>query len=64
MFGWAYLDAAGEEVGRSPDFSDAEEAEDWIASSWRELFESGVESVVLFDLARERRMYRMGLGAD
>jgi hypothetical protein len=64
MFAWTYLDAAGEEVGSSPRFDDAEEAEDWIGSSWPELHENGVEAVVLFDQERGRKLYRMGLGAE
>lgn len=63
MFGWTYLDRSGEEVGRSPRFDDAEQAEEWIGSSWPELLESGVEAVVLVD-ERERVLYRMGLGPD
>lgn len=64
MFAWTYLDGSGEEVGSSPSFSEAEEAEDWIGSSWRDLFERGVESVVLFDRQHGRRLYRMGLGTE
>jgi hypothetical protein len=64
MFGWTYLDRSGEEVGRSPRFSEAEQAEEWIGSSWPELLETGVESVVLVDDELERVLYRMGLGAE
>jgi len=64
MFGWTYLDRAGEEVGRSPRFDDAERAEEWMGSSWQELLERGVEAVVLVDYEHERVLYRMGLGAD
>ena len=64
MFGWTYLDRAGEEVGRSPRFDDAERAEEWMGSSWHELLERGVEAVVLVDDEHERVLYRMGLGAD
>jgi hypothetical protein len=64
MFGWTYLDRAGEEVGRSPLFDDAEHAEEWMGSSWQELLERGVEAVVLVDDEHERVLYRMGLGAD
>ena len=64
MFAWTYLDEAGEELGHSPHFRDTEEAEDWIGTSWRDLFENGVEEVVLFDQVRGRRVYRMGLGAE
>jgi hypothetical protein len=64
MFGWTYQDRAGEEVGRSPRFADAELAEEWIGSSWQELLEQGVEAVVLVDDDHERVLYRMGLGTD
>jgi hypothetical protein len=64
MFGWTYLDQAGQEVGRSPHFSDPEAAEDWIGVSWRDLAENGVEEVVLFDHVRGRKVYRMGLSAE
>lgn len=61
---WTYLDQAGQEVGRSPQFPDAESAEDYIGSSWRDLYENGVEEVVLYDATRGRSLYRMGLGAE
>lgn len=61
MFTWSYLDQAGEELGRSPRFPDAESAESWIGISWRDLHESGIEEVVLFDHVRGRAVYRMGL---
>ncbi len=64
MFAWTYLDQAGQEVGRSAHFPDAEAAEDWIGVSWKDLFENGVEAVVLFDQVRGRKVYRMGLGAE
>jgi hypothetical protein len=64
MFGWTYLDQAGQEMGRSPHFPDTEAAEDWIGTSWRDLHENGVEEVVLFDHVRSRKVYRMGLGAE
>ena len=64
MFGWTYLDEAGQEVGRSAPFADPEAAEDWIGVSWRDLFENGVEEVVLFDHDRDRKVYRMGLAAE
>ena len=63
-FSWTYLDQSGEEVGHSPHFDDPEAAEDWIGTSWRDLFENGVEEVVLFDQVRGRKVYRMGLGAE
>lgn len=64
MFAWSYLDQAGEEVGRSARFPDAESAESWIGISWRDLHENGVEEVVLFDHVRGRAVYRMGLGSE
>ena len=64
MFGWTLLDGSGEELGHSPTFEDAESAEAWIGTSWPDLLENGVEEVVLYDQTRERRLYRMGLGAE
>lgn len=64
MFAWTYVDQAGEEVGMSPRFPDAESAESWIGISWPDLRENGVEEVVLIDHVRGRRIYRMGLGAE
>jgi hypothetical protein len=64
MLEWSLFDGSGIEVGHSPHFTDAEAAEDWIGSSWRDLMESGVEEVVLFDRQRGQRLYRMGLGAE
>lgn len=64
MFGWAYIDGSGEEVGTSRRFSDAESAEDWMGTCWQDLFQNGVEEVVLLDHDRGRRMYRMGLDAE
>ena len=63
MFEWTYVDGTGEEVGRSERFADAEAAEDWIGRCWQDLLENGVEEVVLFDHARSKRLYRMGLSA-
>jgi hypothetical protein len=64
MFAWAYLDQSGQEVGRSPHFPDPDAAEVWIGTSWRDLFENGVEEVVLYDQVRGRKLYRMGLSAE
>ena len=61
---WTYLDQMGQEVGRSPQFADAESAEDWIGASWRDLFENGVEEVVLYDQTRGKKLYRMGLSSE
>ena len=64
MFAWTYLDASGEEVGRSAIFDDTQQAEEWMGSCWSDLLERGVEAVVLFDHERGRHLYRMGLGAE
>jgi hypothetical protein len=64
MYVWTYLDGAGEEIGRSPRFATADEAEDWIGSSWPELLENGVLAVVLVDQEGRKQLYRMGLGAE
>lgn len=64
MFGWTLFDGTGEEIGHSPRFADPEAAEVWIGTSWPDLLENGVEEVVLYDHARGRRLYRMGLGAE
>lgn len=64
MFAWTYFDGAGEEVGTSRRFPDAESAEEWMGTSWPDLYENGVEEVALHDQVRGRRMYRMGLGVE
>jgi hypothetical protein len=64
MFGWTYLDGAGQELGVSQTFADADAAEEWMGASWKDLLDQGVEEVVLHDHARGRRVYRMGLGAE
>ena len=64
MFAWTYLDQTGEEIGSSPHFDDTDAAEEWISSSWPDLFENGIEAVVLFDQGRGRTVYRMGLSAE
>jgi hypothetical protein len=64
MFGWTYLDATGAELGASRTFPDAESAEAWMGDCWRDLLENGVEEVALHDHVRDRRVYRMGLGAE
>ena len=60
-FTWAYLDEAGEEVGRSEGFADREAAEAWMGQSWQDLLDRGVEQVALEDDERGSRVYRMGL---
>ncbi len=64
MYAWMYLDASGQELGRSHHFPDEESAEEWMSSAWRDLYENGVEEVALHDQLRGRRMYRMGLGSE
>jgi hypothetical protein len=64
MYVWTYLDGTGEEIGRSPRFAAADEAEDWIGSSWPELLENGVLAVILVDQEGGKQLYRMGLGAE
>ena len=65
MFDWAYLDASGNELGRSQAFDDADAAEDWMGRSWQDLAENGIEEVELFDRTHGRHVYRMGLdGSD
>jgi hypothetical protein len=46
---WAYLDEAGEEVGRSAAFPEREAAEDWMGQAWQDLLERGIEQVALED---------------
>ena len=64
MYVWTYLDGAGEEIGRSPRFAAADEAEDGIGASWPALLENGVLAVVLVDQEGGTQLYRMGLGAE
>jgi hypothetical protein len=64
VFAWTYLDQSGQEVGRSHRFADPEAAEEWLGTSWPDLFENGIEEVVLIDHERGRKVYRMGLGSD
>lgn len=37
------------EGGRSEDFDDTAEAEQWLTSNWRDLLDGGVESVELVE---------------
>jgi len=64
VFDWAYVDAHGDEVGRSPLFPDASSAEEWLSTSWADLLEMGVEEVRLHDHEAGRNVYRMGLGGE
>ncbi len=63
VYDWAFLDAEGNEVGRSGPFHDAEAAEEWMGAAWPDLASCGVEEVVLYDRVRGRRVYRMDLDA-
>ena len=64
MFAWSYFDGSGEEIGRSQRFADPYAAEDWMSACWSDLWENGIEEVVLYDRANDRRVYGMGLGAE
>jgi hypothetical protein len=64
MFGWSYLDDAGEELGASQRFPDADSAEEWMSAAWKDLLDNGVASVALHDHERGRQLYRMGLGSE
>lgn len=53
---WTYLRAAGGTgEDRSQEFPTQADAETWIGESWRDLLESGVDSVVLME--HERVVY-------
>lgn len=64
MFAWTYLDGAGEEIGRSPSFPDADQAEEWFGATWPDLLERGVQTAELHDHAAGTNLYRMGLVPD
>lgn len=64
VFGWNYIDGNGEGVGGSRRFEDRETAEDWMGQAWPDLAGVGVEHVELYDHAREKLLYRMGLAAE
>jgi len=50
---WRYERIAGSDgEQRSQDFPTQSDAESWIGETWRELLESGVESVVLLEESR------------
>ena len=61
MFTWRYLDASGEERGRSEGFPDRGAAEAWMGEAWADLLAAGHEEVALHDEDRDARVYRMGL---
>ncbi len=64
VFDWAYLDAEGNELGRSSRFEDPDAAEEWISVSWMDLVANGVAEVELYDQARGRHVYRMDLAGE
>lgn len=66
MFVWRYLDVGGAETGGSEPFEDQDAAEAWLAGSWQELFDRGVETVELVevDAGEGGVRYRMGLRPD
>ena len=61
MFVWVYLDGEGREVGRSSEVGDREAAEAWLARSWEELSDRGIESVELCNQDLTEPLYRMSL---
>ncbi len=63
MFAWSYFDGSGEEIGRSRDLAGRYAAEDWMSECWSDLWENGIEEVVLYDPPHDRRVYGMGPGA-
>ena len=51
---WRYERASGSDGElRSQEFPTQSDAETWIGETWRELLESGVESVTLLEETRE-----------
>ncbi|WP_020495256.1 hypothetical protein [Sciscionella marina] len=47
---WRYEDSAGaEQQGPAQTFEDQQEAELWLADSWVELLDSGIEQVTLLE---------------
>ncbi len=60
-FTWRYLDADGNERGRSQEFAHRDEAESWLGQSWQDLLAQDHEEVALHDEELDDRVYRMGL---
>lgn len=60
---WRYEDSAGNELpGPAETFTDQQEAELWLADSWVELLDAGIEQVTL--VSGEEAVYGpMGLHA-
>jgi hypothetical protein len=61
VLAWRYLGPAGEHMGWSGSFADAEVAEAWMTTAWEELAERGVCEVELVERDEERTLYRMSL---
>lgn len=51
MWSWRYEKSDGSTVSGSaqPDFTNQADAETWIGETWRELLDSGVDQVTLFE---------------
>jgi hypothetical protein len=64
MFAWAYLDAEGNELGRSHGFPDRSEAEAWMGEAWSGLRERGIDAVALLADGTDRPLYRMSLAEE
>jgi hypothetical protein len=58
---WRFLDGSGAGAGSSPAFPDQVQAEAWLAESWQDLRDRGVEHVELVDAAGGEPRYRMSL---
>lgn len=52
---WRLEDSSGKEVTEveSPEFPSQSDAESWVGEAWRELLDSGVDAVTLFEGDRE-----------
>ena len=50
---WQYQDGSGSAAGSSDPFPSQSDAETWIGETWKDLLDSGVESVVLMEEQRE-----------
>ena len=48
MFQWIYLDATGQELGHSQQFPDADSAEEWLSTAWRDLLDSSTDALDAF----------------
>jgi hypothetical protein len=61
MVAWQYLDDTGNVLGESVGFADRTEAEAWMAESWEDLRDRGVDEVALMEPGSDQPLYRMGL---